>query len=122
MTLRGKVLLVPFPFDDFSAQKVRPLVCLTEPIGPHRHVVVAFITSRVAADFLATDLLLSQEHPDFRRTGLHVTSTLRVHRLMTVPTNFIERELGELSPTLLAEIQQRLLQLFSLNDSVVSPG
>jgi len=28
---RGKVVLVPFPFDDLSAAKVRPAVCLTDP-------------------------------------------------------------------------------------------
>ncbi len=26
---RGKVVLVPFPFDDFSGTKLRPAVCLT---------------------------------------------------------------------------------------------
>ncbi len=30
---KGKVVLVPFPFDDLSATKVRRAVCLTEPIG-----------------------------------------------------------------------------------------
>jgi len=29
--IRGKVVLVPFPFDDFSGTKVRPTVCLTDP-------------------------------------------------------------------------------------------
>jgi len=29
---KGKVVLVPFPFDDLSATKVRPAVCLTNPI------------------------------------------------------------------------------------------
>jgi len=43
--MRNKVVLVPFPFDDLSSNKVRPAVCLTEPLGSHRHVVVAFITS-----------------------------------------------------------------------------
>jgi len=28
---KGKVVLVPFPFDDLSTAKVRPAVCLTEP-------------------------------------------------------------------------------------------
>jgi mRNA interferase MazF len=31
----GRVVLIPFPFDDLSGAKVRPAVCLTEPIGPH---------------------------------------------------------------------------------------
>lgn len=33
--LRGKVVLVSFPFDDFSTTKVRPAICLTKPIGTH---------------------------------------------------------------------------------------
>ena len=28
---KGKVVLVPFPFDDLSSAKVRPAVCLMEP-------------------------------------------------------------------------------------------
>jgi hypothetical protein len=34
--MKYKVVLVPFPFDDLSSSKVRPAVCLTDPIGPHR--------------------------------------------------------------------------------------
>ena len=56
--IRHRVVLVPFPFDDFSSIKVRPVVCLTEPLGPHRHVVLAFITSRIAGQPLETDLVL----------------------------------------------------------------
>ena len=45
LTTLGKVVLVAFPFDDLSGSKVRPAVCLTDPIGPHRHVVLAFVSS-----------------------------------------------------------------------------
>jgi mRNA interferase MazF len=32
---RGKVVLVAFPFDDLTTDKVRPAICLTDPIsGP----------------------------------------------------------------------------------------
>jgi len=79
---RGKIVLVSFPFDDLSAAKVRPAVCLTDPIGPHRHVVVAFISSRIPEDFLTTDILLESTNPDFSITGLRTTSTLRLHRLI----------------------------------------
>lgn len=57
---KGKVVLVPFPFDDLSTMKVRPAVCLTEPIGTHRHVILAFITSQVPSDLLETDLTIWQ--------------------------------------------------------------
>jgi mRNA interferase MazF len=65
---KGKVVLVPFPFDDLSATKVRPAVCLTEPIGPHRHVILAFITSRIPAALLDTDLVLDAGHAHFAST------------------------------------------------------
>ena len=95
--IRGKVVLVPFPFDDFSGTKVSPGVCLTDPIGTHRHVILAFISSRVPADLLETDFILDSAQADFAATGLRVSSTLRLHRLMTVSIPFLQRELGELS-------------------------
>ena len=62
--IKGKVVLVPFPFDDLSRTKVRPAVCLTDPIGRYRHVIAAFVTSRIPAELLATDLVLDSSHVD----------------------------------------------------------
>jgi mRNA interferase MazF len=42
--MQYKVVLVPFPFDDLSGNKVRPAVCLTDAVGMHHHVVLTFIT------------------------------------------------------------------------------
>ncbi len=112
----GKVVLVPFPFDDLTAQKVRPAVCLTNPVGTHHHVVLAFITSKIPNDLLETDVVLDSSHADFNATGLRVSSTLRLHRLMTVTTALIKRELGELSPEMRAEVVSKLRKLFGLNN------
>jgi mRNA interferase MazF len=111
---RGKIFLVPFPFDNLSATKLRPAVCLTEPIGMNRHIVVAFITSREVSDLLPTDIALPTNHFDFRVTGLRVNSVLRLHRLMTISTKIIQRELGRLSPTLEREVSGKLEILFGL--------
>ena len=112
--IKGKVILVPFPFDDISTAKVRPAVCLTDPIGKHRHVILAFITSRMPTDLLESDLVLDSSQSDFATTGLRVSSALRLHRLMTVTTALIRRELGELSPRLQGEVADRLRRLFGL--------
>ena len=111
---RSKIVLVPFPFDDLSTDKVRPAVCLTDPIGPHRHVVLAFISSRIPTDLLETDLLLDTNQSDFATTGLRVSATLRLHRLMTITTALIRRELGELSSRMQDEVVLKLRKLFSL--------
>ena len=109
---RAKVVLVPFPFDDLSAAKVRPAVCLTDPIGLHHHVILAFITSRIPADVLDTDVVLDASHAAFVSTRLRVSSTLRLHRLLTATTSLIQREMGELSPALQTEAANRLCKLF----------
>jgi mRNA-degrading endonuclease toxin of MazEF toxin-antitoxin module len=111
---KHKVVLVPFPFDDMSSVKVRPAVCLTDPIGPHRHVVLAFITSSVSVMGLPTDLLLKATDSDFSSTGLRVSSTLQLHRVMTATSSIIRRELGQLSPRLQSEVNDRLRRLFEL--------
>lgn len=109
-----KVVLVPFPFDDLTSAKVRPAVCLTEPIGLHRHIVLAFITSRLPDELLDSDYVIEATHPDFAVTGLRITSTLQLHRLLTLSTAIIQRELGRLSPEMQAEVQSRLRTLFGI--------
>jgi mRNA interferase MazF len=111
---KGKVVLVPFPFDDMTATKVRPAVCLTDPIGPHRHVVMAFVSSQTPSDIASTDVWLHSERPDFRATGLRVASVLRLHRLVTLTTSLIRREMGTLSQSWRKEVDQKLSLLFGL--------
>lgn len=113
-TTKGKVVLVPFPFDDLSSTKVRPAVCLTEPVGPHRHVVLGFITSQAPPDPQPTDIVLSPTTPGFAVTSLRVTSTLRLHRLMAVTTTVIRRELGSLPAPVQAQVTSALRLLFGL--------
>ena len=111
--LKNKIVLIPFPFDDLSGSKVRPVMCLTEPIGPHSHVVVAFITSQTPAALLASDIVIGAGSSDFSLTGLRTTSVLQIHRLATVTEDIMLRELGELSPLLQQQVRERLYELFS---------
>jgi mRNA interferase MazF len=66
---RGKVVLVPFPFDDLATQKARPAVCLTEPVTSHRHIVLAFVTSRQPDEPLDTDVVLDPQDSGLRPDG-----------------------------------------------------
>ena len=112
--MRFRIVLVPFPFDDLSGQKVRPAVCLTDAVGVHRQVVIAFITSTVPPVLEPTDILLTPGTPDFAPTGLRVRSTLRLHRMVTVSTAIIRRQMGVLTPSVQTQVQQHLRALFAL--------
>jgi len=70
---------------------------LTNPIGVRRQVIVAYITSRIPTTLLETDIVLDSTSLDFPTTGLRVSSTIRLHHLVTVSTEIIPRNLGEFS-------------------------
>ncbi len=112
--MKYKVVIVPFPFDDLSGQKARPAVCLTNEIQPYRHVVLAFITSKLSANPSVTDFVIDSQDADFALTGLKVSSTVRLHRLMTASSKIITRELGKLSKYQQTEIENRLRKLFGI--------
>lgn len=112
--MRGSVALVPFRFDDLSGSKVRPAVCLTDAVGMHHHVVLAFVTSVVPQNLEATDVLLEPGSADFSHTGLRVRSELRLHRMVTVSAGIIQRQLGVLTPNVQGEVGRRLRVLFGL--------
>jgi mRNA interferase MazF len=107
--MKYKVVLVPFPFDDLSSAKVRPAVCVTEPIGQRKHIILAFITSRVPDEPLSTDLVFAESDKEFSVTGLRVSSTLQLHRMMTVAANIIVRELGMLPKSSQKKVEAKLL-------------
>lgn len=111
---KGDVVLVPFPFTDLSAVKVRPAVILTpEPTGPD--LVVAYLSSVVPeAPVAVARLLISVDHPEFRETGLKQTSVVRLDKLMTIARSRVRRRLGHLGPSLLAELNSHLKSAFGL--------
>jgi len=113
--IKNKVVLVPFPYDDLSAVKLRPALCLTDYIGSHRHVVLAYITSQVSSIPLATDVVLDNNHPEFGDLGLRAASTVQLHRLVTVRSTFMRRELGVLPASFEVEVAAKLRGLFELS-------
>ena len=112
--IKNKIVPVPFPFDDLSGRKLRPAICLSEKISLYNHVIVAFITSKIPAEISNSDMILNIEHPDFKKTGLKVSSAIRLHRLLTINSKIIKRELGYLPHTFHNELSDKLRILFFL--------
>ncbi len=112
--MKGKIVLIQFPFDDLSSSKVRPAYCLTHKIGAYQHIILALITSRIPENCLQTDIILRPENPDFVMSGLRKSSAIRLDHLVTLRASLIQRELGSLSlstQALIVEILEGILRL-----------
>jgi mRNA interferase MazF len=106
--MKRKIVLIDFPYDNLSDSKIRPAYCLTDPVGEQRQIIFAFITSRIPATLLTTDLVLDSVHPDFARSGLRKPSTLRLNHLITLRRSMIQRRLGELSLETHSQLVEKL--------------
>ena len=110
--IKNSIVLVPFPFDDLSASKVRPALCLTNTIGYHKHVIIAFISSRIPDDLLESDFVILKNSKNAKGTGLALDSVIRVHKMVTIPVSLIKRKLGEISEPVNLEISILIRLLF----------
>jgi len=59
--IKNTIVLVPFPFDDFSVTKVRPALCLTNEIGKYNHVIISFISSKIPDDLIESDIIIKKQ-------------------------------------------------------------
>ncbi len=58
--MKFKIVLIDFPFDDFSEAKLRPALCLTNPISEHNQIVLALITSYLQNANEITDVIIER--------------------------------------------------------------
>lgn len=105
--IKGSIVLVPFPFDDFSTTKVRPVLCISDEIGEYSHVIVAFISSKIPAKILKSDFVIKKSN----RNGLKVDSLLRPHRIVTIPKSFIRKRLGRVDAAEFKLISKNLIEI-----------
>lgn len=109
--IKHKIVLVPFPFDDFTRLKVRPALCLSNFIGKYDHVVIAFISSRIPNEILDTDIVI-RKNTVMEGSGLLVDSVVRIHKLVTIPKSLIKRELGLINADMQEEVFFRIEKVF----------
>lgn len=101
----GGVVLVPFPFSDLSASKLRPALVVA-PSGSGDWIC-AQITSNPYSDGNATEIT----DADFRTGSLHRVSYVRPGKLFTANEVIFHRHVGLLHGSRLKKVQADIIQL-----------
>jgi mRNA interferase MazF len=111
---KGDIVLVPFPFTDFSQTKLRPAIVLHTDASKNE-ITLCFITSQNISHIDSNEFLLNESDPDFATTGLKLSSKVRVSRIVTVTNQLIQRRLGQLSSAQLQQLNTCLTKTLNLN-------
>jgi mRNA interferase MazF len=109
--VKGKIVLMPFPFTDLTSTKLRPALVLIEG---EKDCVIAFISSRVPEELSSTDVLSREDHQEFAKTGLKRASVVRLDKVATVSKNLMLGEIGEIGEALRGEINRKLREVYQL--------
>lgn len=107
---RGEVLLLPFPFADAAATKVRPGLVMSSALyhGTGSDVIVAAMTSNVESR-RSFDVLLQ----DWRQAGLYAPTVVKA-TLATISSSFVRHRLGRVSRRDLENVSQALRRALAL--------
>lgn len=108
--MKGKIVLVPFPFTDLTSTELRPALVLHEG---ERDVVVAFISSK-RGNRTPVDVLISERNSEFKKTGLKLSSTVRIDKIATISKSLVLGEIGEVGPKLKKEINEIIMRTLNL--------
>lgn len=111
--MKYNIVLVNFPFDDFSGTKLRPVLCLTNYISRFNHIFFAAITSNLSNAMEDTDIVIEINN-ETAGTGLKVASVIKTHRLLTASENIIQKSIGKLPHNYCLQVENNLKKIFSL--------
>jgi mRNA interferase MazF len=106
--LKGKIVLIPFPFTDLTATKLRPALIIHES---EKDVVAAFISSRIQQP-KAADIVVDEKHTEFKQTGLKVTSVIKLDKVATISKELILGEIGEIGVKLKKEVNRKITEIY----------
>jgi len=77
-------------------------------------VLVAYISSVIRTQLVASDVILDPSKPEFRSTHLKTISALRLHKLATIHSSSLARYLGTIESATLVTVANKLNQLLGL--------
>jgi mRNA interferase MazF len=109
--MKGKFVLLPFPFTDLTKAKLRPALIIFEST---KDVIVSFISSKIPDTILDTEILLTVNNKDFQLSGLKVDSVIKLDKIATILKDLIIGEIGEVGNDLRKEVNAKLSKILRI--------
>ncbi|MCX6708890.1 MAG: type II toxin-antitoxin system PemK/MazF family toxin [Candidatus Woesearchaeota archaeon] len=98
---KGDVVVVSFPFTDFSSSKSRPALVIAVLEG--EDVIICQITSSRSDKYC-----VKINSIDFKEGGLQIPSSVRTNKLLTINKSLIDFRIGKLKAEKTNEIIDRI--------------
>ena len=108
---QGDVVLIPFPFTDFSTTKQRPAVVISSASfnASHDDVIVMAITSQVPEIINEEDYAIAEQ--EIANAGLLKASLIKPYKITLVAKILVRKKLGQLPKPAINTIKSKFLKI-----------
>ncbi len=103
----GSVIKVAFTQADGQI-KHRPAIAI-KSLPPYNDWLACAISKSIDLEVKGFDLVLNENHPDYKESGLTYPGLIRLGVLSTVPENLIEGTIGKVSKETVAKLIVQLV-------------
>ena len=103
--IKGDVVVVPFPFSDFTQAKRRPALVVVDLEG--NDIILCQITSQLNKDNYS---IIVNEN-DFKEGNLKQISNIRPNRIFTADTSIILYKVGTLTGRMIDRVIDKIIEL-----------
>ncbi|MBM3435639.1 MAG: type II toxin-antitoxin system PemK/MazF family toxin [Bacteroidetes bacterium] len=105
---KGDIILIEFPFTDFTGNKKRPALVL---VTGERDITIAFISTQLNWKE-GTDIVLKPS----KYNGLKKESLIRLSKLVTLDKELALGRLGRIENEMVKQVNKNLIRLFKLDE------
>jgi len=112
---RGDIVLIKYPFTDYSSEAVRPALVISSDAHSATNPDAIFIyISSVIENPRPPDIVIGRNHPEFSRSGLKKDSVIKCDKIATLSKALATRRLGEAGPEIMGLINTKLSEILGL--------
>tara|TARA_R100000750_G_C2290158_1_gene74611 strand:- start:256 stop:606 length:351 start_codon:yes stop_codon:yes gene_type:complete len=109
MVMRGEVVVVDFSITYPKAGKRPALVIQSDQNNLRmQNTIVAQITTNISRAHLMTQLLIDEQHVDWKQSGLRAPSVVNCASLVTITKSDVVVQIGHLSEETMQQIDECL--------------
>jgi len=103
----GEIVLIPFPFSEFSQTKMRLAVVIAETRDKYKDLVVSAISSVIPVKLSEREIIV----PAGANNNLRVNSVIKVDRIVTIKREKVKTALGQLTENELKKFKTVLAEM-----------
>ncbi|MFH1050755.1 MAG: type II toxin-antitoxin system PemK/MazF family toxin [bacterium] len=103
--IKGNVVIINYPFSDFSSQKKRPALIVATPKG--QDIILCQITSQKHYDSYSINL----DSDDFSKGSLHQKSFIRPNKIISIDKSIVSYIIGSIHISKLSLVIDKIIEI-----------